>query len=100
MTLDEALAVAVERAQAPLVERLAAVEAELAGLRRESPPRLLSVADAATALGVSPWTIRRYVAKGKIPSRHIGTRVLCDLSGMRPKTQEEIAVLSRKAGRS
>jgi excisionase family DNA binding protein len=37
---------------------------------------LLSVDEAATALGLSPWTIRAWISKGRIASAKLGTRRL------------------------
>lgn len=33
---------------------------------RPAPPRLLSIRDAATELGVSPWTLRDLIASGNL----------------------------------
>jgi len=37
---------------------------------------LLNVAQCAEALNVSPWTVRRLLATGKLPAVRIGSRVL------------------------
>jgi excisionase family DNA binding protein len=41
------------------------------------PTKLLwNVKEAGTALGLSPWTIRRYITEGKIRTVRLGRRVL------------------------
>lgn len=37
---------------------------------------MLSVGEAARILGISKWTVRRYIRDGKIPPVRIGRRVL------------------------
>lgn len=39
---------------------------------------LLSVRESGEATGLSPWTIRKYIAKGKINPTRIGRRVLIE----------------------
>jgi excisionase family DNA binding protein len=39
---------------------------------------LLSIERAAQVLGISPWTVRRYIATRKIRSVRIGRRVLLE----------------------
>ena len=39
---------------------------------------LLSVRGLAEALSLSPWTIRKYIAQGRIPCVRIGRRVLIE----------------------
>lgn len=39
---------------------------------------LLSIERAAQVLGISPWTVRRYIATKKIRSVRIGRRVLLE----------------------
>jgi excisionase family DNA binding protein len=43
-------------------------------------PLLVGVPDAAEAIGLSPWTIRQYVRRGKIRAVRIGRRVLIEPS--------------------
>lgn len=43
-----------------------------------SIPLAMGVKDAAAALSLSPWTIRKYIAKGVIPYIRIGRRVLIE----------------------
>jgi excisionase family DNA binding protein len=42
------------------------------------PIVLVSIKDAALALSLSPWTVRKYVSRGLIPSVRIGRRVLIE----------------------
>jgi excisionase family DNA binding protein len=39
---------------------------------------LWNVKEAGTALGLSPWTIRRYISDGKIRTVRLGRRVLVE----------------------
>lgn len=41
---------------------------------------LWNVKEAGTALGLSPWTIRRYITDGKIKTVRLGRRVLVEPS--------------------
>jgi excisionase family DNA binding protein len=41
-------------------------------------PLLLGIEDVALMLGISPWTVRKYVANGILPSVRIGRRVLIE----------------------
>lgn len=41
---------------------------------------LLDVKDAAQAVSISPWTIRRYITLGKLKAVRIGRRVLIEPS--------------------
>jgi len=44
---------------------------------------LLSIERAAQVLGISPWTVRRYIAARKIRPVRIGRRVLLEESELR-----------------
>jgi excisionase family DNA binding protein len=41
---------------------------------------LLNVKEAGAALGISPWTIRRYINEGKLGAVRLGRRVLVEPS--------------------
>lgn len=97
MTLDESLSAFLEAHFAPLHQRLDRMEAEIVELRRSQPPQLVSVRDAAKALGVSLPTARRRVKAGEWPVRRDGRRVLVDLRMLHPITDEEVARLARQA---
>lgn len=79
MSIDDVIADTLARQLAPLVESHRALVAEVARLRRSLPPQLVSVSDAARALGVDPRTVRRRVQDGSIPARRVGRRLLVDL---------------------
>jgi len=49
---------------------------------------LWNVKEAGTALGISPWTIRRYISEGKLRSVRIGRRVLVEPSECRRLVEE------------
>jgi excisionase family DNA binding protein len=96
MTLEAAISEAVERAVAPLVETQRKLVAEIEQLRRALPAQLVTVKEAAEALGVHEDTIRRRIADGSLPSRRVGKRVRVDLSAAtHPPTEGEIARLAR-----
>jgi excisionase family DNA binding protein len=46
------------------------------------PARLVSVSEAAEALGVSEVTVRRRIKDGKLPVKRIGRAVRVDLRGL------------------
>lgn len=51
---------------------------------------LLSVDEAASALGLSPWTIRAWISKGRIASAKLGTRRLIPQSELDRLIQESL----------
>jgi excisionase family DNA binding protein len=53
---------------------------------------LLSIERAAQVLGISPWTVRRYVATKKIRSVRIGRRVLLEQQELQRVVDEGRAV--------
>jgi hypothetical protein len=95
--LDTALADIVGAAVRPLVDELRQLRAEIAELRTSKPPHLVSVADAAAALGISACTVRRRITDGSLVSRRLGGRVLVDLTAAQPRTDLEVARLAREA---
>ena len=69
----------------PLYARLEGVERQLHALSGtiESlarQPRWVGVAEAASELGVHPRTVRRALARGELPSRRVGRKVLVSLA--------------------
>jgi excisionase family DNA binding protein len=48
--------------------------------QRNSVDRLLSIESAAAILSHSPWTVRKWIAEGKIRSNKIGARRLVPMS--------------------
>jgi len=44
----------------------------------ETAKLLWNVKEAGNALGLSPWTVRRYITEGKIQSVRLGRRVLVE----------------------
>jgi excisionase family DNA binding protein len=53
----------------------------------------IGINDAALALSISPWTLRKYVARGVIPCVRIGRRVLIE-----PAALERLIEHSRRRG--
>lgn len=52
---------------------------------------LLNIKDAAQALSMSPWTIRRYITLGKLKAVRIGRRVLIE-----PRELQRLVEAGRK----
>ncbi len=59
--------------QAPILERLAALEARLADVRPPAAAEWLTPAEAAERTGLSDETIRRGVKSGQIPGLHVAS---------------------------
>lgn len=85
-----------------LPARLAALEAEVRGLRgevaalrRSAPTALAPVPEAAEALGVSQATVRRRIRDGSLPVVRLGRVVRVDLTAVRapPEVEVEAEVL-------
>jgi excisionase family DNA binding protein len=49
---------------------------------------LWNVKEAGTALGISPWTIRRYISDGKLQTVRLGRRVLLEPAECRRLLEE------------
>ena len=47
-------------------------------IKMESQKLLWNVREAGNALGLSPWTIRRYFSEGKLQTVRLGRRVLVE----------------------
>jgi|SRR3954469_1848532 excisionase family DNA binding protein len=75
-TIETAVAAAVRRELAPLLERIEALTMRL-------PPRLLTVAQAAAELGVHTDTVRRQVRSGELASRRVGRALRVDIDASR-----------------
>jgi excisionase family DNA binding protein len=58
------------------------IEALTAAVERLTPPKLVSVSQAACQLGVSQKTVRRRIADGKLPCVKVGRAVRVDLRGL------------------
>jgi excisionase family DNA binding protein len=54
----------------------------------ENVKLLLSVKEAGTALGISPWTVRRYITDGKLRTVRLGRRVLLEPAECRRLVEE------------
>lgn len=71
----------------------------------QSERLLLDVKEAAHALSISPWTIRKYITDGKLKPVRIGRRVLIEpselqrlvVAGREPQASSQNEVLRRRA---
>lgn len=60
---------------------------------------LLGVEEAARVLGISPWTVRKYIQNGKLKAIHIGRRVCIEQSTVRRFLEDaRLAELTPKIG--
>jgi excisionase family DNA binding protein len=55
---------------------------------------VMSIDESAAALGLSPWTIRKYIAEGKISAVRIGRRVFVEPSELERIVKEGRGVSS------
>ena len=88
MSLEETLAALLDARLAPMRRAVEELRAEVARLRGSMPPTLVTVPEAAKALGVSQATIRRRMKDGTLPSRRVGRLRRIDLSAYRPSDPE------------
>jgi excisionase family DNA binding protein len=63
----------------------------------ETARLLWNVKEVGAALGLSPWTIRRYITDGKLRTVRLGRRVLVEPSECRRLVEEGREKLSRPA---
>lgn len=64
---------------------------------------LWNVKEAGNALGLSPWTIRRYITDGKLQTVRLGRRVLVEPSECRrlvEKCRKPLRVVSSEVGQA
>lgn len=97
MTLEDAISGALAAELAPLRAEIRRLVSEVEAVRRALPPRLMTVAEAAAALGVSVGTIRRRVKDGSLPFRRMGRSLRVDLSAQRAATVAEVVELAEAA---
>lgn len=67
---------------ARISENIDALREELRAVKRAVPPALVSVPDAARALGVSVATVRRRIADRSLPSTRVGRAVRVNLEAV------------------
>lgn len=73
------------------------VQAGLRALEKRIPARLVSVREAADAVGCSACTIWRKIKSGEIPHRRIGRSVRVDISKLRALDADEVAEMTARA---
>ena len=61
---------------------------------------LWNVKEAGTALGLSPWTIRRYISEGRVRPVRIGRRVLVEPAECRRLVEEGREPCGKHPGRA
>jgi excisionase family DNA binding protein len=88
MTFEQTLSALISVQLAPLREALYGLTAEVQALRDRLPPSLVSVTEAARALGLSVATVRRRVKDGSLPSCRVGRSRRIDLTLVRPVSYE------------
>jgi excisionase family DNA binding protein len=91
MSIEDAIAAAIEAKVSPVLAELRRVTSELEALRRALPPQLVTMTEAARVLDVSLSTIRRQVKDGTLPCRRVGRGVRIDLTDLRPTPEAEVA---------
>jgi excisionase family DNA binding protein len=69
LTIEESIDSAVQRA---LDRHMGGLREELAELKRALPPRFVTIAQAAEALGCHKNTVRRMVKAGQLKYKHVG----------------------------
>jgi excisionase family DNA binding protein len=97
MTIDAALAAVVADAVAPLVAEQRRQNELLERLLQASPPRLVTVPEAARMLGVSPASAWRRVQSGELRVQRIGRSVRISVEDLRAPSRESIAEAARQA---
>jgi excisionase family DNA binding protein len=96
MTFEETLGALLDAKLWPYRDELRRLADEMAALRSALPPMLVTVREAAKALGISVSTLRRRVREGSVPVRRIGRGrcVRVDLSALRAPTEAEVIRLA------
>lgn len=77
-------------------QRLDRIERRVDELRRAFPPVLVTLHDAARALGVSYATVRRMKKAGRLPLVGAGRSARVDLTGLRPLSDEDADRVARR----
>lgn len=90
MSIEETLAAAVSAQLEPMRAELRRMTAELAAMRRALPPQLVTMTQAAKALGLSLSTVRRRVRDGSLPSKRVGRSVRVDLAAVSGPAESEV----------
>jgi excisionase family DNA binding protein len=91
------IAAEVSTALAPVLAELHAARVELAEIRAALPPRLLSIAEAAECMGISPQTVTAMCKRGELVHRRAGRRLLVSAESIRPADPARVAELAREA---
>jgi excisionase family DNA binding protein len=96
VNFEETLRSVVASEIAQLRADLQAFKAEV---RRDIPPALVPVREAAQSLGVSESTLRRGIWRGNVPCTRIGRLARTDLAKLRPLEPAEVVQLATVARR-
>lgn len=99
MSFDETLGALLDARLAPVRVEIERLAAEVIELRHTLPPMLVPLREAARRMGVSYATARRRVDAREWPARRDGGRILIDLGGLRPMSDGEVALMTRRARR-
>lgn len=99
MTIEDALASVLEAKLAPMRAEVVRLTGEIEALRRSLPAQLVTIAEAATLLGLSVYTVRRRLRDGSLPAKRLGRSVRVDLSAMNRAPESEILRMAQVARR-
>ncbi len=97
MSLDETFGIILEAKLAPVRAELNRLNLQVESLRRALPPPLVSMSDAASALGVSLSTIKRRVKDGSLPVRRVGRKLRIDMAALQSPSNAEVIRLAEVA---
>ena len=87
----------VPRAVRALTTKLERLGAQMDAIEARLPPLLVSINEAAAALGVSVSTVKRLIQARELPVTRIGRRVRIDIGSARAFTADQIAEMAAKA---
>jgi excisionase family DNA binding protein len=96
VSLEETLSLLLEVRMEPLIAEVRRLTEEIQALRRDLPPALVTMNEAARKLGVSLSTVKRRVRDGSLPARRLGKgRALrVNLAALHQPQDAEIARLT------
>lgn len=99
MTFEETIAAVFESKLAPFRVEIVRLTSQLEAVSRALPPPLVTMPEAAKALGVSLSTVRRRVRDGSLPVKRVGKgrAVRVDLTGLHAPKEADVVRLAEAA---